>query len=80
MVKSKSTAAIRVFKTMSRIVLYELCAKMALTVKMLAASKDTSNQNDMHSRLSIVRSANSPKRAMGHILGAKKINFFNSRY
>ena len=32
------------------------------------------------SRLSIVRFANGPKRSMGHLPGAKKINFFNSRF
>ena len=35
--EKKSKAAIRIFKTMSRIVHLELWAKMALTVKMLAA-------------------------------------------
>ena len=32
------------------------------------------------SRLSTVRFATGPKRPMGHLLGAEKINFFNSRY
>ena len=32
------------------------------------------------SRLSIVRFATGPKRSMGHVLGAEKIDFFNSRY
>ena len=30
--------------------------------------------------LSILRFATGPKRSMGHLLGAEKINFFNSRY
>ena len=32
------------------------------------------------SRLSIVRFATGPKRSMGHVLGAEKNIFFNSRY
>ena len=32
------------------------------------------------SRLSIIPFATGPKRSMGHLLGAKKINFFNLRY
>ena len=32
------------------------------------------------SRLSIVRFPTGPKRSMGHVIGAKKINFFNSLF
>jgi len=35
--------------------------------------------NKMCSRLSTVQFANGPKRSMGHVLGAKKDIFFNSR-
>ena len=37
-------------------------------------------ENAACSRLSIVQFANGPKIPIGHVLGAEKINIFNSRY
>ena len=46
--------------------------------KQLAACKTLArNSEPACSRLSILPLANGPKRSMGHLLGAKKINFFN---
>ena len=51
-----------------------------LTLRCFASAFRPLAFDDGCSRSSIVRFANGPKRQMGHLLGAKKNNFFNSRY